>query len=466
MIATMNEATPRFHTPRDLRYRSYGSKIAKASTALGRPPMPWQQRAIDVIGEVDDSGKLRYHTVIITVPRQSGKTTISLGTSFHRALWLPGSKVWFTAQTGQAARERFLDELGRPAAMRFPSLVKLNRGAGDTRLTIPATGSQVRPHPPTEEYLHGEQSDLNLIDEPWALTEDEASALMQAIIPTQATRPNAQTIMLSTAGTADSTWWHRQVDEAREGKPGVAIIDYGLPLDADPSDLEATIAAHPAVGHTISRETIEAAYHTMSPSEFARGYGNVPTIGSNEMFNEEALSAITGDDPIPNDARVAVAVAVGRGLESGAIVAVGLDGETPVVEVIDARPGTNWIADQAAAVAQAQRLPLIIDRIGPAGAVADELDARAIELITPKPRDISNSVLDLISRIRNGDIRLRPDDQLAAEIRGAKTRDMGDSGVMWSRKKSALPIARLEAATLALGGLSQVEIPAPMIWIP
>lgn len=458
---------PRFHTERDPRYRSIGSKIAKASAALGRPPMPWQRRAVDVIGEVDDNGKLRYHTVIITVPRQSGKTAISLGTSFHRALWLPGSKTWFTAQTGQAARERFLDDLGRPAAMRFPSLVKLNRGAGDTRLTIPATGSQIRPHPPTEEYLHGEQSDLNLIDEPWVLTEDEASALMQAIEPTQATRPNAQTIMLSTAGTAASTWWHRQVDEAREGKPGVAIIDYGIPDGVDPGDLEAVIAAHPAVGHTINRSAIEKAYQTLTPAEFARGYGNVPTVGAAELFSDDELAAVTDDAPITDDARVAVAVAVGRDLEESAIVAAGMDGDTPVIEVIDARPGVGWLADEAAAVATSQGLPIWLDRIGPASDIADALESRGIEVIAPRSRDVSNAVGGFVARMRRGSIRLRSDAGLAAELRGAKTRDMGDAGIMWSRKKSVVPISRLEAATLAAYAVGKDdEAPQPMIWIP
>lgn len=460
-------AIPRFHTKRDPRYRSVGPKIAKASMALGKRPMPWQRRAIDVIGEVDDHGRLRYHTVIITVPRQSGKTTISLGTSFHRALWIPGAKIWFTAQTGQAARERFLDELGRPAARRFPSLVKLNRGAGDTRLTIPATGSQVRPHPPTEEYLHGEQSDLNLIDEPWALTEDEASALMQAIVPTQATRPNAQMIMLSTAGTASSTWWHRQVDEARAGKPGVAIIDYGIPLDHDPSDLEETIRRHPAVGHTIGRETIEAAYHTLSPAEFARGYGNIPTIGIAELFDEELIAAVVDDTPIPDDAKVSIALAVGRDLEESALAAAGLDGNTPVAEVIECRPGTGWIVDEAVAIATAQKLPIILDRVGPAADIADQLEQRGIEVIAPRPREISNGVGQFISRLRNGEMRIRTDEGLLAELRGVKTRDMGDAGVMWARKKSAIPISRLEAVTLAMHSVTKHdESPEPMIWIP
>lgn len=444
---------------------------------LGKPFMPWQRRAADVALEVDATGAFRYHTVVITVPRQSGKSTMSLSLALHRALIVPGGKVWFTAQTGQAARERFLDELGRPAAALSPAHFRLNRGAGDTRLTIPAIGSQVRPHPPSEDYLHGEQSDLNFLDEPWSYTEAQASALMQAVVPTQATRPSAQTIMLSTMGTADSTWWHRQVDEAREGKPGVAIIDYGIDDGVDPADVEAVIAAHPAVGYTISRDAIYAAAATLTPSEFARGYGNVPTLTATALFDDSTIAAAMTEDPIPPDAPVAIGAAVGWGQDCAAIVAVADVDGVPVVEVIDARPGTSWAAPVIADVARAQApAPVVIDRYGPSATVHDEVTALGVELADVTARDVAAGTEDILARLRHRDadgtpapaIRFRRDDAVAAELRGASTRTLGDSGTAWARKRSTLPIARLEAATLAVRALMHGgdHAPAPMIWTP
>ena len=468
--------TPRFHTPRTPGSKTMGGRAARVAAMLGKPLIPWQRRAVDVALELDDNGRFRYHTIVITVPRQSGKSTVSLDLALHRALITPGGKVWFTAQTGQAARERFLDELGRPAAALSPSLFRLNRGAGDTRLSIPALDSQIRPHPPTEDYLHGEQSDLNLIDEPWAYGEDQAAALMQAIIPTQATRPNAQTILLSTAGTAESTWWHRQVEEARAGKPGVAIIDYGIGPDVDPTDVEAVIAAHPAVGHTIGPDAVWAAATTLTPAEFARGYGNVPTVTATALVDDDVIAALMTDEPIPDDAPVAIAAAVGWGQESTAIVAVADVGGVPVVEVIDARPGTSWAAGVIADIARAQSpAPVVIDRVGPSATLHDEVAAAGIELADVTARDLAAGTEDVLARIRRRDdagpapaIRFRRDDALATELRGAATRVMGDTGTAWSRKRSAVPIPRLEAATLAVRTLFHgvEQSPAPMIWTP
>ena len=71
----MRDVQPRHHTPRsDLPTR--GGQVAKLSQAKGRPFMPWQQLAADVALEYDpDTGLNRYSTIVVTVQRQSGKTT-------------------------------------------------------------------------------------------------------------------------------------------------------------------------------------------------------------------------------------------------------------------------------------------------------------------------------------------------------------------------------------------------------
>ena len=85
-------ATPRHHTPRDERYRTLGGKAARLAAILGVPYMPWQRRAADVALELDERGRFRYHTVVISVPRQAGKTTETLTLGLHRMMTTPGGK--------------------------------------------------------------------------------------------------------------------------------------------------------------------------------------------------------------------------------------------------------------------------------------------------------------------------------------------------------------------------------------
>ena len=58
--------------------------------------MAWQRRVADVALEVDDHGRYFYQLVIVTVPRQSGKTTLFGSVLDHRALIVPRARCWFT----------------------------------------------------------------------------------------------------------------------------------------------------------------------------------------------------------------------------------------------------------------------------------------------------------------------------------------------------------------------------------
>src|SRR5215471_10973954 len=53
---------------------TYGGAVAALAQALGKPMMPWQSYVADVALEVDEDGRFAYQLVIVTVPRQSGKT--------------------------------------------------------------------------------------------------------------------------------------------------------------------------------------------------------------------------------------------------------------------------------------------------------------------------------------------------------------------------------------------------------
>lgn len=461
-------AVPRFHTERDHSRPSLGGKLAKLAAAMGTPLMPWQRMAADVALELDADGRFHYKRIVITVPRQSGKTTMTLALGLHRTLTTPSGKVWYTAQTGQSARERFLGDLVPGATKLLGSALTVKKGAGDTRLEFPAIGSQFRPHPPNDEYLHGEQSDLNLIDEPWAFTEIKGDALIQALKPTQNTRPNAQTVYLSTMGDARSTWWHNIVDRARDGADDrTCICDWGLPESADPSDLEAVIAAHPAVGHTIEPQAILDAAADMKPAEFARAYGNVRTQTRVSVFPADVLAAaFTETESISPSSPVSFGVAVSWDRTRAVIAVAGYSAAgIPVIEIADARPGSAWAADVIPRLADHDPLSIMVDARSPASTIAaDPALAEVVEI--PDSRQLAAGTARFLDRVSNTEIALKRDAELAAAFDVLTLKTVGDLGQMIDRKHSAGSIAHIEAAILALTGLEQSPPPAPepMIW--
>jgi hypothetical protein len=462
-------AVPRHHTPRDPSRRTLGRKLGKLAAAMGTPLMPWQQSAADVALELDADGRFAYKRIVITVPRQAGKTTMTLALGLHRMLTTPNGKVWTTAQTGQAAREHFIGDLVPAAQTLLGTAVVVKRGAGDTRMILPALGSQMRPHPPNDEYLHGEQSDLNMVDEPWALSEVKADALIQAFLPTQATRPNAQTVWLSTMGDAGSTFWHRMVDEARSGEdPRTCIFDWGLPEAADPTDVEAVIAAHPAVGYTIEPDVIRDAHAAMKPAEFARAYANHRTATRVAVFDADTLRRVMSETAtMAAGSPVSFGVATSWDRSRSVIAAAGRDANgSPVVEIVDARPGSGWVAERLAALDDHHHpLGILVDGRSPASTIAADPSLEKIVTV-PDSRAVAAGTASFLDHIAAGTMHLTWDAELSAAFDVLTLRVVGDLGQMIDRKHSAGSVAHVEAAMLALTGLQQAPPPAPepMIW--
>lgn len=463
-------ATPRFHTPRTPGSRTLGGKYAKIATAMGRRPHEWQQRAADVIYELDDNGRFRYRNVYVSVPRQCGKTVMAMGLGMTRLMLQADAKVWYTAQTGQAARERWLKECATPVSNRLGPIAEVRKGAGDTRMWLPHNFSEFRPMPPNAEYLHGEQSDLVMADEAWVHDDASGAALMQAVAPTfqsrAGTKLGVQMMKFSTMGTAESTWWHQGLAEAIEGQPNTCVIDYGIPDDAEPDDVELTIACHP-LGHVPAiADFIREQSNEMKGGEFARAFGNRATASRERVIPLDAWKAALSLDPIPADAPVCFGAAIDIDRTETVIAACAVVDDTPIIEIVDRRPGTSWAADRLEQlVLDHGAPPPVIDPVGPSGTLHDEMVGRGLDVPPFTVRDLTRASANLLDRITHTNdegvlaptVRIRPDDGLEAAAEAAATRKVGDSWA-WQRTPQG-SIASLEAATLALHGAA--HRPAP-----
>lgn len=473
---SLDLASPRHHTPRDSSSPSYGEAVDKVSRVLKGPLKRWQRRAFDVALELDPAtGKWKYHTVLISVPRQAGKSYGFMAVGLHRTLILPGGRVWYTAQTGQAARERWIKDCATPAMRSMNKLLKTKLGAGDTRLIVPSTDAQFRPMPPTGDYLHGEQSDLVGIDEPWVHSVAAGKALLQAVVPTKTTRHDLghgpQTIYFSTMGDGNSTWWHDMLDRAFDHPaPGVAVIDYGISDDTDPTDLDAVYRAHPAAGEGLSMKALEDAAEELTPSEFARAYGNRRTKVTNAIFTSTDIDAATTDAPL-DDGPIHIGVAVSWAHDMTSIVAAGTINGTPAVEVIQCRPGQAWAVDMVKDIHRRHRPESIrIDAHGPSGHLAEELTAELGDSVVHRASidDLIQTTDYMLTAIPDRRLLLRRAPELPAELAAVALRTIGDKGRLLDRKHSRGSVATIEAALLALRGVRSIQPvkPAPAIWSP
>ena len=77
---------------------------------LGKPLLPWQRYVADVAGEIDPAtGTYYYDRVVLSTPRQCGKSTLIDTEDTRNALLGPDRKIYYLAQTGKDAEKHFKD---------------------------------------------------------------------------------------------------------------------------------------------------------------------------------------------------------------------------------------------------------------------------------------------------------------------------------------------------------------------
>ena len=461
--------------------------VKKVAALMGRRPTFYQVEILERLIARWPDGTPVFTTILVSFPRQTGKTTCIMDWLMYVAMTRPYQKLWFTAQTGMAARERFLAELVEPSKKYLEPLgiVDTKLAAGATRTVVVATGSQIRPMPPTSQYLHGGQGDKIIADEQWAFTQKQGKDLMQAVRATQLTRNNSQIVQISAAGDAESDYWHARLAKAiAEPSPRVAVIDYGVGTSADPQEvtsftIEDVLAAHPGVAAGLcTREKVLEPLENedMDFNEWLRAYGNVRSKNTRQKaIDLEAYRGITTTVPL-DDGPVTLGVGVSWDGATTALAAVGTinQGRGVGIEIIDARPGRQWVITTAQElVRRGIATEVCGDAYGPTKRLADQLVIALPEHWKPLSTDeMIAATEDFLQALdQEADtmpIHVRRCAGVEYELDVAELRNVGEKGRMFSRRNSAAGTARLEAGLAALAGyqIPETAIPEPFIWSP
>jgi len=436
--------------------------VAAVAESLGTPLMPWQREVVDIAYEIDDNtGLLAYREIRLTVPRQSGKSTLMVSAMAHRCIAMgPQQRVGYTAQTGRDARQRWDDE-HVPMLQRstLASKMQVSRGVGNEKIRW-QNGSLWSLLAVTETAGHGSQIDLGVIDEAFAFVDDR---LEQAMKPAMITRKQPQLWIVSTAGTNESLYLNDKTDDGRiraaAGQTSsVAFFEWSAPDDADIADESTWRACMPALGITVPVEAIRSDFESMREPEFRRAYRNQrqdrSAVDPWQVIKEadwnscaDARSVIAGD-PV-----LAIDVTPSRSMAS--ICAAGLrsDGQ-PHIEVIGNRPGTSWILDWFAAEGRAEKYRrVIIDPVSAANSLTPELRALGLHIEEVGYRQVAAACGKFYDLVVQHQLRHINQVPLTAALAGAKRRNLGEAWA-WHRRDPSVDVSSLVAATLALDAVT------------
>lgn len=251
---------PRYGTPRNPDRKTIGGGVGKVMAALKNPPMPWQRDFLAVACEIDPAtGLFWYRNVILILPRQGGKTSTSRGKITHRALTTTDALMLYTAQDRNKARKRLEKNFYNPlkASPLSSYLGKPRWQAGSEALRW-TTGAELGIDAVGRKTGHGDTLTEAHIDEAYAHRD---TAIEQGITPTLITVPGSQKWITSAAGDTDSTFlWNKVemgralVDSKQESR--TLYWEFSAEEDMDPDDPETALSSHPAIGHTITLDSV------------------------------------------------------------------------------------------------------------------------------------------------------------------------------------------------------------------
>lgn len=486
---------PRFGTPRNPTRPTLGPHVASVAESLGKPLMPWQRYVADVALEVRPDGALAYNEVVLTVPRQSGKTTLLLPVFVHRSIAeFPGGNldvgpqrqtVAYTAQTRNDARKKWIKEF-IPLLEKSPFRRKFHK-----RLTNGsegfdwANGSTFDLVATMEKSGHGDTLDLGIIDEAFAQVDDR---LEQAMEPATATRRAPQIWVVSTAGESalKSPFLWSKVEAGRASieagaESTTAYFEWSVGEDEDTNDIEVVASRHPAVGFTITADTLlrakRKAERQGKPDGFRRAYCNI--WGSTETQGHlpiDDFDLCGGDLGVDAGSPVAFAVDVTPDRGRTSVLAVGFSGDRTVAELIADRAGTDWVGQfmlerQRIQAECGPSLGVAIDAGSAAASIADDLETLGVPVTRMSTRDMCSAAGRLFDAVRDHRFAWRNvDGQAAMRVAavGAVKRDVGESW-LFARRAAVVNVCPIIGSSIGMWLLETTEPeevePEPFVFV-
>ena len=445
-------AEPRYLTPRTPTRPNWLDPIERIAAEFGHTLHPWQAQVLGTLTERLPDGSPAYTDSTVTIMRQAGKTECVKYLALVQALSAPGQHIVYTSTTGQAARAVLLDELA-PAlrASRFRGTFSVRATNGAERIKF-ENGSTIAVLSSAKHAGHGDTLHMVLADEIW-----NAEEWLEQVRPTLITT-GGQWFAFSTAGTpTDSEYLLSRVERGRaDVEAGVTsgrfYAEWSIDL-ADIGNVEAYVAANPAIGYTIKADDIRAAVAGMDRSEAARAYGNQwvsalfePVIPI-ETWNalEDNRSAITGD--------LVLAVDVSPARTHASIAAAGrnADGRWHV-EVIDSRDGVAWVEQRLVDLVKIHHPTALYADSQAASIIPDLERVLGINIVVLTSTEHAAALSFLIEQVNADNLRHPTDSELVAALTAADVRPLGDGSSAWSRRKSSVTITPIVAVTVALHG--------------
>ena len=225
---------PRLHSP-TLTGTSLSSEIEELAVQIGMPLMPWQKWVLKDMMTVDDAGMFIRKSNLLLIARQNGKTHLAA----MRIIWglTKGEKIVAMSSNRSMALDTFRNVVWIMENNDFlaAQMSHKPRMANGQEMIMMKNGGRYE------------------IDEEG----------FKAATPVTRSHPNAQSLFVSNAGDAFSVVLNNLRERALSYPPkSFGFYEYSAPQFAKIDDRKAWALANPALGYTITEDTLEEAVTT------------------------------------------------------------------------------------------------------------------------------------------------------------------------------------------------------------
>jgi hypothetical protein len=413
----------------------------------------WQKDLNWAILSLRGDGLYATDTVVLSIPRQVGKTWDVGAIVFADSIVNAGTLTVWTAHHFKVARESF-NEMRRwastPRMLEHVDYTKITTAAGNEAIPF-RNGSRIVFAARERGAIRGFTKVRRLIlDEGQILTDDALADLL----PTMNQASNPQAIIMGTPPkpTDPSEVFARLRADALNGvSDDVLFVEFSAPADSDLDDRVALGVANPSYPLRTGERSIVRLRKWLTDDDFRRevfGIWDGTLVG---LFNpaEWAAAADLESEPLA-PLRYGIEVSAGRAWSTLGVAGYRAD-DLVHLAVQPSEPGTDWVADRC--VDLWDRHPdcsFVIDgTAGPAESLIPALETAGVPLTVLSAADVRKATAMLVDAVHDGTIRHRAQTELTRAVEDAIPRSAGDGGFAFSRKNSKSNISPLNAVCWA-----------------
>src|SRR5690625_1519086 len=396
--------------------------------------------------------------VVLSIPRQVGKTFFVMALLIAMCLEYPGLRVVWTSHHMRTTTNTFRALQGMARRKRVAPYVSAIRTANGEGEVVFHNGSIIMFGARSQGFGRGmDKIDVEVFDEAQIL--DSRSLEDMVAATNQAQHPHGA--LLFFMGTPP-----RPIDPGEEftnrrtkalsGKWRDGIyVEMSADPDADPDDWEQIGKANPSYPDRTPRESIERLRENLTDIEswLREGMGVWQADGGHAVIPAQSWTD-AGDDHSFATQRLALGIQVAPDLVRSSVALAGLrdDGDWHI-ELDEAREGTAWVVPYVKALLEAnpQLRGVGMDIGSPSRELKGDLDAAGIHVITPKVQDLGGACASLLAGIVSGSVKHNRQGHMGTAVAGAGKRALGDTGLwVWSPRSSVSDVTPVQAVTLAL----------------